>query len=143
VELSQSPRAGAYAAVECAVRDGDTVKAESGCMVTMSDNVHLEAKMDGGLGLACLRSCCAGEGLFLSHCTLKPGMVGCERISCGEAPSHTHHGVFAQFVARNCVRNFLIIRICTRVLCNQHARWPLTIYQVGKYRTTGYTFLTP
>ena len=54
---------------------GDTIKAEAGAMVTMSNNVDLEAKIEGFSGDAFVRCCCAGESLFMSHFTLKPGMV--------------------------------------------------------------------
>ena len=54
---------------------GDTIKAEAGAMVTMSNNVDLEAKVEGSAADACLRCCCAGESLFMSHFCLKPGMV--------------------------------------------------------------------
>jgi hypothetical protein len=66
---------GAYAAVECAVLPGDSIKAEAGAMVTMSNNIDLEAKIEGSAGDACLRCCCAGESLFMSHFSLKPGMA--------------------------------------------------------------------
>ena len=58
---------------------GDTIKAEAGAMVTMSNNVDLEAKIEGSTGDALLRCCCAGESLFMSHFSLKPGMV---RTTC-------------------------------------------------------------
>ena len=67
--------AGAYAAVECAVLPGDSVKAEAGAMVAMSSNVDLAAKIEGPSGDALVRCFCAGEPLFMSHFTLKPGMV--------------------------------------------------------------------
>ena len=54
---------------------GDIIKAEAGAMVTMSNNVDLEAKVEGSAADACLRCCCAGESLFMSHFSLKPGMV--------------------------------------------------------------------
>ena len=64
---------------------GDSVKAEAGAMVTMSNNVDLEARIEGGAGDACLRCCCAGESLFMSHFTLKAGMVR----ACGCMHLHT------------------------------------------------------
>jgi uncharacterized protein (AIM24 family) len=67
--------AGAFAAVECAVLPGDIIKAEAGAMVTMSNNVDIEAKIEGSTGDALLRCCCAGESLFMTHFSLKPGMV--------------------------------------------------------------------
>lgn len=44
-------------------------------MVTMSNNVDLDARVEGSAGAALLRCCCAGESLFMSHFTLKPGEV--------------------------------------------------------------------
>lgn len=79
--LSMLPRtqrrlcAGAYAAVECAVLPGDSIKAESGAMVTMSNNIDLDVKVEGSAGAALVRCCFAGESLFMSHFSLKPGMV--------------------------------------------------------------------
>jgi hypothetical protein len=54
---------------------GDSIKAEAGAMVTMSNNIDIEAKVEGSAGDALLRCCCAGESLFMSHFSLKPGMV--------------------------------------------------------------------
>jgi Mitochondrial biogenesis AIM24 len=67
---------GAYAAVECTVTPGELVKAEGGAMVTMSSNVHLDAKLEGSIGAALFRSCCAGEGMFMSHFSLREVRFG-------------------------------------------------------------------
>jgi hypothetical protein len=62
----------------------------------MSNNVHLESRLEGSAGAALLRCCCAGESLFMSHFSLVPGQVGhpssplqlqykpagCPQISC-------------------------------------------------------------
>ena len=40
----------------------------------MSDNVSLSAKIEGSMAMACFRSCCAGEDLFMSHFSLTPSM---------------------------------------------------------------------
>ena len=59
--------------MECAITPNDRVKAESGAMVTMSSGVDVEAKLEGGAGAACFRSCCAGKMLGL----LPPGHARC------------------------------------------------------------------
>lgn len=67
--------AGSYAAVEVALVPGDSVKAESGSMVSMSTNVHMHSKMEGTAMQALTRCCCSGESMFLTYYTLKPGEV--------------------------------------------------------------------
>lgn len=66
---------GSYAAVEVALVPGDCVKAESGGMVSMSTNVHMEAKLEGTATEALTRCCCSGESMFLTYYSLKPGEV--------------------------------------------------------------------
>ena len=61
---------------------GDSIKAEAGAMVTMSNNIDLDAKVEGSAGDAFVRCCCAGESLFVSHFSLKPGMVCTCNHSC-------------------------------------------------------------
>jgi hypothetical protein len=39
-------------------------------MVTMSNNVNLNARLEGSVASAIFRSCCAGEGMFMSHFSL-------------------------------------------------------------------------
>ncbi|KXZ49971.1 hypothetical protein GPECTOR_18g128 [Gonium pectorale] len=65
---------GAFAAVEASVSAGDGVKSQGGVMVTMSDNVDIDTRLEGGLGSSLLRCCCAGGSMFFSHYTLLPGM---------------------------------------------------------------------
>lgn len=67
--------AGSYAAVEVALVPGEVVKAESGSMVSMSTNVHMEAKMEGSAAEAFTRCCCLGESMYLTYYSLKPGEV--------------------------------------------------------------------
>lgn len=62
--------------MECAITPNDLVKAESGAMVTMSSGVDIEAKLEGGAGAACFRSCCAGKLLGL----LAPGRARCMNL---------------------------------------------------------------
>ncbi|KAG2489730.1 hypothetical protein HYH03_011837 [Edaphochlamys debaryana] len=64
---------GAFAAVECAVSQGDGLKSQGGVMVTMSHNVEIDTKLEGGVGGSLLACCCAGRSLFLSHYKLLPG----------------------------------------------------------------------
>ena len=47
-------------------------------MVTMSQNVGLEVQLDGGVGTACCRSCCASESAFMTTFRLKPTATGGE-----------------------------------------------------------------
>ena len=47
-----------------------------GAMVAMSTNVDLVAKADGGVGAACMRSCCAGESAFFTYFKLHSGIRG-------------------------------------------------------------------
>lgn len=60
--------------MEVALLPDDSVKADTGCMVTMSNNVNLSAKIEGSAAMACFRSCCAGEDLFMSHFSLTQNM---------------------------------------------------------------------
>ena len=68
-------RAGGYAAVEVALVAGEQVKAESGGMVSMSTNVHMDARLEGTASEALARCCCSGESMFLTYYSLKPGEV--------------------------------------------------------------------
>lgn len=54
---------------------GEQVKAESGGMVSMSTNVHMEARLEGTTAEALTRCCCSGESMFLTYYSLKPGEV--------------------------------------------------------------------
>lgn len=57
---------GSHAAVECAITPNDTVKAESGAMISMSAGVDVRAKMEGGGCSALFTCCCAGATRELS-----------------------------------------------------------------------------
>ncbi|PNH09983.1 hypothetical protein TSOC_003320 [Tetrabaena socialis] len=67
---------GAFAAVEAGISAGDGVKSQGGVMVTMSGNVDIDTRLEGGLGLSLLRCCCAGGSMFFSHYSLLPGLGG-------------------------------------------------------------------
>lgn len=67
---------GAFVAVEVAVGINDGVKAQSAAMVTMSENIDLDTRLEGGLGSSLLRCCCAGGSLFFTHFQLLPGLGG-------------------------------------------------------------------
>mgnify|MGYP001807661707 FL=1 len=54
-------------AVECAISESDGLKSQGSVMVTMSGNVDIDTKMEGGLGSSLLRCCCAGGSMFFSH----------------------------------------------------------------------------
>ncbi len=54
------------------VENGETVVAESGRLVYMSDNVRMEAKAQGGL-LAGFKRLFAGESFFLVHFSSESG----------------------------------------------------------------------
>ncbi|PNW87270.1 hypothetical protein CHLRE_02g115850v5 [Chlamydomonas reinhardtii] len=64
---------GAFVAVECAISESDGLKSQGSVMVTMSGNVDIDTKMEGGLGSSLLRCCCAGGSMFFSHYSIKPG----------------------------------------------------------------------
>ncbi|GBG67804.1 hypothetical protein CBR_g928 [Chara braunii] len=68
---------GAFSAVEVIVRQEDgqsSVKAAGGAMVSMHNNVDLRVELEGGVGAACCRCCCAGSSGFLTHFFIKPEM---------------------------------------------------------------------
>lgn len=60
---------GAFAAVEVSVAAQDGLKSQGGVMVTMSENVDLDTRLEGGLGSSLLRCCCAGGSMFFCHFT--------------------------------------------------------------------------
>ncbi|KAG2489729.1 hypothetical protein HYH03_011836 [Edaphochlamys debaryana] len=64
---------GAFAAMECAIGEGDSIKSNGGVMVTMSHNVEIDTKLEGGVGGSLLACCCTGRSMFLSHYKLLPG----------------------------------------------------------------------
>ena len=66
---------GPYAVVECQIRDGDSIKAEPGAMMSMPRSVQMESKCDGGCPQACIRCCCAKETCCLTFYTPTAGQA--------------------------------------------------------------------
>ena len=60
---------GAFASLEVTLGNGESIKAESGAMVTMSETIDVDSKMEGGLFGGLKRKFLTGESLFLQ--TLK------------------------------------------------------------------------
>lgn len=60
---------------------GDVLKADSGAMVAMSENMHLTAKADGGVGKAIARMF-SGESFFMERLEAKGG-PGWALLACG------------------------------------------------------------
>lgn len=57
-------------AIVLSLANGDTIRAEAGAMMYMSDGIEMDAKMDGGLLGGLKRTLLAGESLFITyfHC---------------------------------------------------------------------------
>ncbi|MBA4348679.1 MAG: TIGR00266 family protein [Thermodesulfovibrio sp.] len=56
---------GSYAMVKVSMKQGQTIKAESGAMVAMSPTIEVEGKMEGGVLGALGRKFLTGESVFL------------------------------------------------------------------------------
>ncbi|QUH21816.1 TIGR00266 family protein [Alkaliphilus sp. B6464] len=76
---------GAFSMLEVMLEQGETIKAESGAMVAMSETFDIEGKLEGGLGKALARSFLSGEKMFFQTITasrgngtilLAPGVLG-------------------------------------------------------------------
>lgn len=65
-----------YALALCSLDQGEQVKAESGAMVTMSSNIHIESS-SGGVAKGLKRALLGGESFFMNTFTAKgaPGEV--------------------------------------------------------------------
>ena len=63
----------AYALATVALADGQSIKTEAGAMVSMSANLELESKMEGGLWSALKRSV-GGRSAFVSTYTARGGV---------------------------------------------------------------------
>jgi uncharacterized protein (TIGR00266 family) len=63
---------GAYAMLEIELQQGESMKAESGAMVSMSSTIDVEGKMDGGIFGGITRML-AGENFFLQTLTANRG----------------------------------------------------------------------
>lgn len=59
--------------LEVVLKEGAKFKAESGAMVTMSENINLRGSVDGGLGKAVLRKMFSKEKFFFQLFTAKGG----------------------------------------------------------------------
>lgn len=68
---------GAFAFLKVNLEAGESIKAESDAMMTMSSNISLEGKMEGGLLGGLARKLLSGESLFFQQLTAKgaPGEV--------------------------------------------------------------------
>ncbi len=64
-------------AVVLALTNGETIRAEAGAMMYMTDGIEMDAKMDGGLLGGLKRKVLAGESLFITyfHCRAAQGRV--------------------------------------------------------------------
>ncbi|GBG67803.1 hypothetical protein CBR_g927 [Chara braunii] len=81
---------GAFSAVEAIVAKEDgltSLKAVGRAMVTMHNNVDLRVELEGGMGQACCRCCCAGSSAFLTHFFIKPELPPGTRGDVLLAPS--------------------------------------------------------
>lgn len=63
----------AYSLLEIRVEAGESVSAESGAMVSMSDSIDMETSMKGGLMGSLKRKVMGGESLFINTFTSKTG----------------------------------------------------------------------
>ena len=57
----------AFPILECSLRRGERIKAESDAMIAMSPNITLEGKMDGGVLKGLMRKFLAGESFFFQE----------------------------------------------------------------------------
>jgi uncharacterized protein (TIGR00266 family) len=64
-------------AVVLSLGSGDTIRAEAGAMMYMTDGIDMDSKMDGGLLGGLKRKLLAGESLFITyfHCRAPQGQV--------------------------------------------------------------------
>jgi uncharacterized protein (AIM24 family) len=46
------------------LRKGEQLKAESDALITKSEGISIDSRLDGGFGKALARSCCTGESMF-------------------------------------------------------------------------------
>lgn len=60
---------GAFAMLKVKLAAGETIKAESDAMMSMSSNIHLDSKMEGGLLGGLARSFLSGESFFFQTLT--------------------------------------------------------------------------
>ena len=76
---------GAFSMLEVELEQNESIKAESGAMVTMSENFDIDGKVDGGIGKALARSFLSNEKFFFQKIVatrgsgkslLAPGVLG-------------------------------------------------------------------
>ena len=109
---------------------GDLVKAEGGAMVTMSSNVSLKAKLEGSLGMALFRSCCAGEGMFMSHFDLMA-------VRCRLSSTCVLNNCRGGHVCRACVKCHWPRRALLEQACRPRAHVNCDIQVMSVHRDAG------
>ncbi len=77
---------GSYAMAKATLVQGESIKAESGAMVSMSSTIDVEGKVDGGMWGALKRTVLTGESLFFQTLTASrgPGEVYLAPSSVGD-----------------------------------------------------------
>jgi len=100
-DILKSP---AYTLLKVDLRDGQTIKAEAGALVSMSPNLKIETKAQGGMFRALKRSALGGESFFQNtfrsengpgELTLAPGYPGdIEKVSLEDETWFLQGGAF-------------------------------------------------
>lgn len=63
----------AFPVVECHLERGESIKAESDAMISMSPTIDVEGKMDGGILSGLARKFLSGESMFFQELTARRG----------------------------------------------------------------------
>ena len=63
----------AFPVVECYLERGESIKAESDAMISMSSTIDVEGRMDGGLLRGMARKFLSGESMFFQELTARRG----------------------------------------------------------------------
>ena len=63
----------AFPVVECHLEKGESIKAESDAMISMSPTIDVEGKMDGGILSGLARKLLSGESMFFQELTARRG----------------------------------------------------------------------
>lgn len=63
----------AFPVVECALEQGESIKAESDAMIYMSPTIDIEGKMDGGILSGLARKFLSGESMFFQELKARRG----------------------------------------------------------------------
>ncbi|HOP08592.1 MAG TPA: TIGR00266 family protein [Candidatus Methanofastidiosa archaeon] len=99
-EIFKSP---AYTLLKVGLKDGQEIKAEAGALVSMTPNLNIETKMQGGMFNALKRSALGGESFFQNifkadgqgEITLAPGYPGdVERLELNNETWFLQGGAF-------------------------------------------------